>query len=455
MNVANPTRTHALPAIGNPIGYPFDPIPKRALELVEQGTITRTDYLVLVELLKFRRLYRGSCWTTKKTIAQALGITTKTVQRSYRRLSDAGLIRMAQVAVPDSDEPRNRTGFRIHFLFIDAIRPAGPEDRRPPAARTKPAGTPAKQACILGGGEDMGVLPPRDTNVLSPQDTHVLPPEDTDVPQCSKDLRPSDRRNLDDDNKTEHPCMSSSSSNPSHHKDEPDKVDELFRRAAEVAQTIPDLTRLCVADWVRQYGLALATWAVVLLARLLSHPDPQRRPGTAHYAEKPLRKWRSWCGEIKPEDLPADTRDSVLGGVQADVQTQTRLCGSPAGNRSPALFNAATVLARMKTVGWRLVGVGNGQVQWEEIPDSGACAWESIPSDLRELIKAHKAELKAHVLVQAGKGVSRAVPTAVRPTGEGCGSRPVRPAAIRCPRWRRVSRPVGRARRRGNGCAAV
>ena len=216
--------------------------------------------------------------------------------------------------------------------------------------------------------------------------------------------------NLDDDNKTEHPCMSSSSFNPSNPEGKPDEVAELFSRAAEVAKTIPDLTRLRVADWVRQYGVALATWAVVLLARLLSHPDPKRRPGTAQYADKPLRKWRSWCGEMKLEELPADTRDSVLGGVQADVRTQTRLCGSPAGIRSPALFNPATVLARLKAIGWRLVGVGNGQVKWEEIPDAGACAWERIPSDLHELIQAHKAELKAHVLGEAGKGVSRAVP---------------------------------------------
>ena len=165
------------------------------------------------------------------------------------------------------------------------------------------------------------------------------PPRTPMSPKCSKDLRPSDRRNLDDDNKTEHPCMSSSSSNPSHHKDEPDKVDELFRRAAEVAQTIPDLTRLCVADWVRQYGLALATWAVVLLARLLSHPDPQRRPGTAHYAEKPLRKWRSWCGEIKPEDLPADTRDSVLAASRPTCKRKPACADRRRATWSPAPFN--------------------------------------------------------------------------------------------------------------------
>jgi hypothetical protein len=410
MNVATSTHTDARPSTGNQIGYPFDPLPKLALDLVEQGTITRTDYLVLVELLKFRRLYRGSCWTSKTTIAQALGITTKTVQRSYRRLSDAGLIRTAEVAVPDPDEPRNRTGFRIHFLFIDAIRPAGPEDRRPPWGRTKQASISPKQACISGPGEDTHVLPPQDTHVLPPGDTNVPPPGDTNVPQCSKDLRPSDGRILDDDNQTEHPRMSSSSFNPSNPEGEPDKVDDLFRRAAEVARTIPDLTRLRVADWVRQYGLALATWAVVLLARLLSHPDPQRRPATAQYAEKPLRKWRSWCGERKPEELPADSRESVLAGVQSDVQTQTRLCGSPAGIRSPARFDPATVLARMKAVGWRLAAVGNGQVKWEEIPDAGACAWAKIPSELRELVNAHKAELKASVLGQAGKGACRGGP---------------------------------------------
>ena len=146
------------------IDYSFDAVPKQARELLEQGQISRTDYAVLIELLKFQKAFRGSCWTTKSKIAEALGISTKTVQRSYRALSDAGLIRMSEVARPgfeDPDEPKNRTGYRIHFLFVDTMHPAGPEDRRPPADRQT-------QACS-SGGEDTNVLPPQDTNVLPPR----------------------------------------------------------------------------------------------------------------------------------------------------------------------------------------------------------------------------------------------------------------------------------------------
>ena len=47
------------------IDYSFDAVPKQARELLEQGQISRTDYAVLIELLKFQKAFRGSCWTTK------------------------------------------------------------------------------------------------------------------------------------------------------------------------------------------------------------------------------------------------------------------------------------------------------------------------------------------------------------------------------------------------------
>ena len=64
----------------------------------------------------------------------------------------------------------------------------------------------------------------------------------------------------------------------------------------------------------------------------------------------------------------------------------------------------------MKTVGWRLVGVGNGQVQWEEIPDSGACPGRVSPAIFAELIKAAQGRAEGPRAGPGRKGVSRAVP---------------------------------------------
>jgi hypothetical protein len=121
------------------LGYPFDPIPREARALLEQGRIPPIDYVVLGELLSFRRAFRDSCWVSKAVLAKRLGITTRTVQRSLRRLGEAGLIRQDWVAVPDPDEERNRTGWRIFFLFIDPHRgPLGAQpDRRSPVERCK------------------------------------------------------------------------------------------------------------------------------------------------------------------------------------------------------------------------------------------------------------------------------------------------------------------------------
>jgi hypothetical protein len=48
-------------------------------------------------------------------------------------------------------------------------------------------------------------------------------------------------------------------------------------------------------------------------------------------------------------------------------------------------------------------------VKWAEIPDRSASLWEHVPSELRQQLEEHKAELKAYVLKRAserGKAVA-------------------------------------------------
>lgn len=63
----------------------------------------------------------------------------------------------------------------------------------------------------------------------------------------------------------------------------------------------------------------------------------------------------------------------------------------------------------MACSGWELVTVGPDRVKWSEKPGWSACLWKQVPSDLRQQVEEHKAELKAYVLKRAserGKAVA-------------------------------------------------
>jgi hypothetical protein len=107
-----------------PLGYEFDPIPRKAVDLVASHVLQPVDVEVLAILLRYRSRLRTSCWTTIGRLAEGIGRSESTIHRSLRRLQSAGLIRHVQIAErgePDPDEPRNRTGWRFYFAWMDAV----------------------------------------------------------------------------------------------------------------------------------------------------------------------------------------------------------------------------------------------------------------------------------------------------------------------------------------------
>ena len=435
----NATSTNARPkqAAATPdrkIEYPFDPPPKRARELVEQGRISRTDYLVLVELLRYQLGFRGSCWTTKKKIADALNISTKTVQRSYRQLEAVDLIRLNAVSRPgscDPDEPANRTGYRIHFLFVDAVRPIGPaSDRRKPEDRREHASKP--------GGEDTNVLPPLHVSLEGGEDTNVLPGEDTNVLQFRMLFEHSDGTKKDDDRQTENACMSSSSfaSLPSDQDQEiPPIIAELLRRTPEIdrplasthamvaspasaigtpepptelvnqaAAVMPDVSR----EWLRgflaacgRHGLELALLVVAWVKVRSEHPETAKRPRnprafamSALVGTKEIPGWR----------IKLDSRETTFDDIRAEIRASPQA-------KALASFDPAAWLAKVAAKGWMFRPDGKGGIEKYEKPNSGAADWSKggLGSVLWEEMLAHTDAIKAHVLAQ-GK-VVHGVPT--------------------------------------------
>ena len=142
MTIRTRTEAEAKPAtVNNKIPYDFRPDPKFIRDLIRRHDLRRVDGDVLQVLLDFRIIHRDSCWCSKKKIASELGISERTVQYALERLEKARVICRAQVSGPhqeDPDEPRNRTGWRIYFLFITDRTTFGPgPDRRPPLERKR------------------------------------------------------------------------------------------------------------------------------------------------------------------------------------------------------------------------------------------------------------------------------------------------------------------------------
>jgi hypothetical protein len=163
----------------------------------------------------------------------------------------------------------------------------------------------------------------------------------------------------------------------------PVAVDLPAELMAAAAEAIPGASRECTRGLLRacgEYGLDLAL--LVMAWVKLKRPDKPAR-----YARVALGGWLTKLrgGELTLED------------VRAEVQGRT-------GPRaSPRPFEPTICLARMACSGWELVVIGPDRVKWSEIPDRSASLWKHIPSDLREEIEAHKAELKAYVLKRASE----------------------------------------------------
>lgn len=112
------TYAHAPTTPVRRLGYSFDPVPIFVEKKIRDGDLNGTDERVLTHLLRFRDRLKFSCWTSKATLAAKMGCSPRTVQRSFGRLSRAGVIAQQRLTVPDPDDPRNRTGWRIVFPWL-------------------------------------------------------------------------------------------------------------------------------------------------------------------------------------------------------------------------------------------------------------------------------------------------------------------------------------------------
>jgi hypothetical protein len=152
-------------AKGNRLPGPFDAMPKDFAAFIKAGELLPIDESVLHVLVGFRPSGLASCWTFKGKVAEKLGVSTRTVQRSYERLSQAGLIEQKPMTSRDPEAPMNRTGWRIIFLWM---MPAG----------YVPGPGPIR------AGKGVSSTPPGETSVSPPPmswETSVSPPPETSV----------------------------------------------------------------------------------------------------------------------------------------------------------------------------------------------------------------------------------------------------------------------------------
>ena len=163
----------------NALGYRFDPVPCCVADLIREGRLKPVDELVLKHLLRFRKRTKDSCWASKATIAAEVGCSTRSVQRAYERLGRHGVIEQKPTATPDPEDSRNKTGWRIVFLWMT------PEGYQPGPGPDRPGKTVAK-----GSGETV-VSPPQHVS----RDTDVSPGRDTEVSQrCFRRKEPRWRK---------------------------------------------------------------------------------------------------------------------------------------------------------------------------------------------------------------------------------------------------------------------
>jgi hypothetical protein len=154
------------------IGYAFDAVPKFLSEMIRDGRLKATDELVLTQLLRFRSRVKDSCWTVKAVVAKATGLSPRTVQRSFARLSAAKVIEHRPVECPDPDEPQNQTGWRIGFVWL------APKGHVPGPGVTR-AGRGKKTVGTPDANWETSVSPPPavsgETSVSPPPETSVSP----------------------------------------------------------------------------------------------------------------------------------------------------------------------------------------------------------------------------------------------------------------------------------------
>jgi hypothetical protein len=277
-------------AAGNPrtLNYAFDPVPKAAADLVATKALKGIDTQVLTILLRYRSRLRDSCWTTIPRLAAGVGRTDRTVQSALRRLTLAGLIRHVAVGIPDPDEPRNRTGWRFYFAFMDES----------PASR---AGAHARS---------LGEIPftPPVQEISPPGCNEFHPPGETDFTQANTERIPSPSgggETKDDDDQTGESSSSLSSIDP----EEMPSQEELERQAAlleliPIARGIfPDVEDGQVRDVVEVHGDERVH---EVLCEIQARMKRNRgwKPETWGYMRNTLRRMEDERGPWKPRAAP-------------------------------------------------------------------------------------------------------------------------------------------------------
>src|SRR5262249_48824507 len=110
---------------GNPeknrLGFHFDALPVKVLELVREKKLDPIDGFVLMAIIRFRQPSGDWAWASHETLAEMIGRSTDAISRSAKRLQGENLIDRHRVPIPDPDCRANRTGWRWRFLFVEGI----------------------------------------------------------------------------------------------------------------------------------------------------------------------------------------------------------------------------------------------------------------------------------------------------------------------------------------------
>lgn len=153
--------------------------------------------------------------------------------------------------------------------------------------------------------------------------------------------------------------------------------------AAAVAEAIPGASR----EWAQSLLRDCGGYGLDLALLVLSWVKLQRPTKPTRYARVALSSWltRLQAGAMTLED------------VRAEVQ------GRSGPRSSPRPFDPSACLARLESLGWTIVPQGTDRFIRVELPGQGAPLWSRLPSELRQEVESHKAELKAYVLSRASE----------------------------------------------------
>jgi predicted transcriptional regulator len=290
------------------INYAFDPIPKTAVDLVVSKNLKPIDSQILAILLRYRSRMRDSCWTTIPRLAKGVGRSDSTVQRSLRRLKEIGLIRHMAVEVPDPDEPRNKTGWRFYFAFMD-----GNDASRAHA-----------HARCLGVNSDT----PPVADLTPPRSQECDPPGvifATQVKAQGNPLPPGARENQDDDDKE-----ASSSSFSSAVPEEMQSEEEMHAWAAaeemlpDFRAFFPDLQEGQVRDVVKVHGSGRVA-EILEEIETRAKRKPSAKPQSWGYVLNALKRMEVEQGPYKPrEPRPATPVQPAAPATQETPEDRQR-----------------------------------------------------------------------------------------------------------------------------------